>query len=238
MAEMGSPVFLMAGGPATRLRKGPDPLLREAFRRARVRRPRVAYVGAASGDDPAFQDFLSGRLMTAGAGDVTLAPLASRGGDAERAKAVIEEADLVFMSGGDVDAGMRVLRETGMIDFLCRLFRAGKPFFGISAGSIMLARRWIRWGDPGDDASAEPFDCLGLAPLLCDTHGETEGWGELKALLTLSPIGTIGHGIPAGAALAVGPGDRVSALGGAVIRFRREAGGTIRIEDLLPPENP
>jgi cyanophycinase-like exopeptidase len=234
MAETGSPVFLIAGGPSTRLLKGPDPLLREVFRLAGVRRPSVAYVGAASGDDPAFQDFLSRRLMTAGAGDVTLAPLAGRDGNTDRAKAVIEEADLVFVSGGDVDAGMRLLRATGMIDFLCRLFRAGKPFCGTSAGSIMLARRWIRWQDPDDDATAEPFDCLGLVPLLCDTHGETERWGELKALLALSPIGTIGHGIPSGAALVMGPEGKASALGGTVIRFRREAGRTVRIEDLIP----
>ena len=78
---------------------------------------------------------------------------------------------------------MRVLREKEMIGVLRRLHREGKPFFGTSAGSIMLASQWIRWADPNDEASAELFDCLGLAPVFCDTHGEDDGWEELQALL-------------------------------------------------------
>jgi hypothetical protein len=86
----------------------------------------------------------------------------------------------------------------------------------LSVGSIMLARQWIRWRDPDDEASSELFDCLGFAPVLCDTHGEAEGWEELKALLTLSPTGAIGHGIASGTAIVVEPDGAVSALGGVV----------------------
>ena len=46
----------------------------------------------------------------------------------------------------------------------------------------MLARRWVRWTDPHNDDSAELFPCLGFAPVFCDTHGEGDGWGELRAL--------------------------------------------------------
>jgi len=28
-----------------------------------------------------------------------------------------------------------------------------------------MSRQWVRWADPADDATAKPFDCLGLAPL-------------------------------------------------------------------------
>ena len=47
----------------------------------------------------------------------------------------------------------------------------------------MLSRQWIAWSDPDDDATAAPFDCLGFAPLLCDTHAEEDDWNELRALL-------------------------------------------------------
>jgi len=46
----------------------------------------------------------------------------------------------------------------------------------------MLSKEWIRWRDPDDDATAEFFPCLGIAPLICDTHGEQDGWEELQAL--------------------------------------------------------
>jgi len=234
---MGVPIFLIAGGRGIRMWKGPDPLLQAVFRRTGIQRPTVAYIGTASGENPAFRLMISSRLQKAGAGKVTLAPLCGRRGNAEKAKAVIETSDLVFFSGGDVEEGMRVLKEKGVTDLLRSLFRTGKPFFGISAGSIMLAQQWIRWTNPDDDTSAEFFDCLGLASVLCDTHGEAEGWEELKALLALSPIDTIGYGIVSGTAIVVSPDGPVSALGGKVHRFQKRAGGVIQIKSLFPSED-
>jgi cyanophycinase-like exopeptidase len=138
------------------------------------------------------------------------------------------------MSGGDVDEGMRVLTACGMVGLLTDLFREGKPFFGFSAGSIMLASSWVRWRDPGDDASAELFPCLGFAPVLCDTHGEADGWEELRTLARLAPPGSLGYGITSGAALVVAPDGTVSALGGDIHRFCRTARTVVQQESLLP----
>jgi cyanophycinase-like exopeptidase len=238
MAEIRAPIFLIAGDRGIRILKGPDPLLQAVFRRAGIRRPAVAYIGAASGDNAAFRLLITKRMQKAGAGKVSLAPLYGRHGDTEKAKAVLESSDLVFVSGGDVEEGMRVLKEKKIIDTLQRLYRSGKPFFGISAGSIMLALRWVRWTDPDDDSTSELFDCLGFASVVCDTHGESEGWEELQALLALSPTGTIGHGIVSGAAIVVEPDGNVSALGGEVHRFQKQAGGVTQIENLLPAKIP
>jgi peptidase E len=234
MAETSAPIFLMAGGRGMKMRKGPDPLLIEVFRRTNVQRPTVAYVGAASGDSAEFQLWVASLLQKAGAGEVTLAPLCGRRGDAKKAKTVIESSDLVFLSGGDVEEGLRVLIEKGMVTVLRRLHRAGKVFFGMSAGSILLAQRWVRWRDPADDASSELFDCLGLAPILCDTHGEDDGWEELKALLALSAKGTIGYGIVSGTGIVVETEGTVSALGGEVHRFQKQTGGIMQVESLFP----
>ena len=141
---------------------------------------------------------------------------------------------MVFLSGGDVEAGMAVLEATGTIPVLDRLFRSGRPFFGLSAGSIMLARQWIRWADPDDEASAQGFPCLGFAPVLIDTHGEADGWVELVALLGLQEAGTVGYGIPTGAGLAAGPDGGLRALGSPVHRFARAPSGVERIGDLEP----
>ena len=146
-------------------------------------------------------------LKKAGAGHVLLAPLCGRRADPEKARKVLSDSDVVFVSGGDVEEGMEVLRRARIARFLRALHRAGKPFLGVSAGSIMLSRLWVRWRDPNDDRSAELFPCLGLAPVLCDTHGEADGWEELKALLALSPTGSLGYGIASGTALVVGPGE-------------------------------
>jgi len=234
MAEARGPVFLISGGSGMRKRKGPDPMLQAVIHRTGVRQPTIAYVGTASGDDNAFRLWFTRLFRNAGAGEVKLAPLCGRRGDPGKAKMVLETSDLVFISGGDVEEGMRVLEEKKMTDFLRRLHRSGRLFFGTSAGSIMLSRKWVRWRDPHDDRSAELFPCLGFTPILCDTHSEEDDWEELRTLLELSPTGTIAYGIVTGTAIVVEPDGTLSALGGEVDRFRRETHGVEQIEDLVP----
>lgn len=223
-----SPIYLLAGGPGPR-RGGRDSLLARALAAGGSERPSVAYVGAASGDNRAFMAMMAHHLRQAGAGAVTLAPLAGRRAQLDQALAVLEAADVVFMSGGDVEAGMRVLAERQLAPFLRRLYEAGKPFIGVSAGSIMLAQQWVRWDQAG---APELFPCLGLAPILCDTHGEAEAWEELRALLELVPEGAVGYGIPSGGGLAVHPGGALEALGVPVQRFVRRRGRIVRLPDL------
>jgi cyanophycinase-like exopeptidase len=179
-----------------------------------------------------FRTWIAAMLKKAGAGEVSLAPLCGKRADPAKAAAVLEEADVVFVSGGDVEEGMRVLAETGMVQTLRALAGRGTRFFGISAGSIMLARQWVRWPDPRDDSSAELFPCLDIAPVHCDTHGEADGWEELKSLVRLAPARTVGHGIVSGTALVVHPDGTVAGLGGEIHRFTRRAGETVQIESL------
>ena len=142
------PLFLVAGSAFPATARGPDPLVRLAIQSTGIYRPSVAYVGAASRDDSLIRKRHAAMLRKAGAGIITTAPLAGHRINAAVAAAAVESADLVFLSGGDVEAGMGVLVERGMVPVLRRAHRAGTPFLGISAGSIMLARAWVRWIDP------------------------------------------------------------------------------------------
>jgi peptidase E len=232
MPEKRAPLFLIAGGPGQVRRRGADPLLQTVIRRSGKTRPTIAYVGAASGDNPAFRLLIAQMLLKAGAGAVVPAPMCGRRVNVEKTQRVLEDADLVFISGGDVEEGMKVVKQRGMTPLLKSLHAAGKPFFGVSAGSIMLAERWVRWSDPHDDESAELFPCLGFAPVLCDTHGESDGWIELQAMLRLCRTGATGYGIVSGSALAVLADGTVSALGGDVHVFRKRKAGVFQEESL------
>lgn len=195
-------VYLLAGDPRARSGR-PDPVLQAFFQDVAKAAPRVAYIGTASGDDPGFFEAMGRRLQAGGAGEVELAPLCGGAADPAAARRVIEAADAVFVSGGDVAEGMDGLRvHRGVLALLRRRFEAGVPFLGLSAGSIMLARGWVRWAEsPREQDSL--LKCLGFAPLYCDVHGEADGWDELKALLRLLPVGTVGYGIRAGGALRI-----------------------------------
>ena len=231
-----SPIYLLAGGGRSTRRNG-DALLTQALASSGVPHPSVAYVGAASDDDESFFQMLSHSMRRCGAGQVTLAPLVGRRARPEKARAILDAADMVFISGGDVEAGMEVLEEKQVLPFLRQIYEGGRSFLGISAGSIMLAMQWILWEDPDDNTTASVFPCMGFAPLLCDTHGEAEGWEELQSLLRMAPDGTLGYGIPSGAGLRVGLNGTLEAMGDPVHRYTHQAGKVVRVAD-LPPQRP
>ncbi len=191
------PVYLLPGGPAS-----PKKQLAEDCRAALLasgkQNPAVAYVGTASGDDRSFFRFLEKPLLDAGAGGVALAPIAGGRADLAAARKILAEADAVFLSGGEVDDGMKGLADTGLDVFLTELYRGGKFFFGISAGCIMMGRHYAHWEVEGDNGTASLFPCLGFVPMNFDAHGEENDWDELQCVLRLLGGGARGYGLSTG----------------------------------------
>ncbi len=227
------PIYLLAGGrPKTR--KRPDPLIQTVFRETGKMSPIVSYVGTASEDDETFFHYIADIFSEAGAGKVAHALITPKEADIKKAKDILNAADIVFISGGDVEIGMKILEEKNMIDFLFQLYREGIIFFGASAGSIMLAKEWVRWKDPNDDSTAELFPCMGLTPIVCDTHAEDENWEGLKMILKLEKDIVKGYGIAIGTGIKVYADGNVEAMGGAVYQYIRHGDRVDKDLDLLP----
>jgi cyanophycinase-like exopeptidase len=223
------PVHLLAGGPGTR-GDAYRPLVAEILRSAGRPAQRVGYVGAATDDDPRFLGWMEDLVARAGPCTFQLAPVGGRrGGGGRRARQVLEAADVVLVGGGDVDLGMQRLLERDLVASLREKHARGTPFFGISAGAILLCQRWIRWRDPGDDGSAELFDCLGVARVVCDCHGEEDRWSELLALLRLAGGSSLGYGLRSGAALRVEADGAAEPACGEVDRFQVRAGKVVEL---------
>jgi cyanophycinase-like exopeptidase len=197
--------------------------------------PSVAYIGAASGDSAPFRLMIERLLRGAGAGKIALAPLCGARANAQKARRIIENCHVVFLSGGDVEAGMKILEKHAMTDFLRDQYEMGKPFIGVSAGSIMLAKNWVRWRNSEVDSSAELFPCLGIAGVYCDTHGEVDEWAELVTLSRLIPDGSVSYGITSGAALIVHTDGSVRACAGEVHRYALDCGVVKQLPSLFPP---
>jgi peptidase E len=231
---------LVGGGPGAVL------ALRRHFKAALEAlgrpRPLVAYIGAASDDNRGFFAMIRGGLGPVGA-TIKLAKIASPRSPASEARALLEDCDLVFVSGGDVEHGMKVLHDRDMAGFLVALGRAGKPMFGISAGALMLAREWVRFPDEDDESTAELFPCLGLAPLHVDAHSEEDGWSELRVLVRLlherGDAEPVGYGLTRHGRLHVSvDGDRVAVkpFGTPIPRFVVRRGKVVEAAALpLPP---
>jgi cyanophycinase-like exopeptidase len=228
------PVYLLAGG------RGGNPhstamIFKNVFRETGQEKPLIAYVGVASGDNWGFYLMISQMLKQAGPCRVERVLIAPKKADLDKARQSLLSADAVFMSGGDVEEGMKVLEEKNLTGFFRDLYGNGGLFFGASAGSIMLAREWVRWSDPDDDSTVELFSCLNIAPVICDTHAEEDDWVELKAALNLKDDGAVGYGIPSGSCLKVSPDGRLEAVGGAVAHFIHR-GNQIEKQAALKPQ--
>lgn len=190
-----TPAFLLAGG-RPRNEESMSQMLSKAF--GRTPNPRVAYIGTANGDNAAFFAMMKLMLNRAGAKKVDFARIAREKADVVKVKSMLEAADVIFLSGGEVEDGINWLKKHSLISFLHTLYENGKQYVGVSAGSIMLGSHWVRWDDENDDNTASLFDCLGIVPLVFDTHAEDEDWKELKTALKLMGDGAQGYGIPSG----------------------------------------
>ena len=219
---MSSTVHLIGGGPTPRAFAATRRHLKQAVKGLGLKKPLVAYVGAASNDNVTFQKMISAIFLGTGA-RVEPARLARKNAKVDSARQLLHDCDLVFMSGGDVEHGMKILDDRGVSDDLRTLAAAGKPFVGISAGSIMTCRSWVRFPDD-DDTKAEPFACLGIVPLHMDAHSEDDDWSELRVLVSLlSARGepAVGYGVPSLGCLRVELGTKtpkLHALGAPIVR--------------------
>jgi peptidase E len=225
------PIYLMAGGRGS---KSPESIIKTILQDTGKSNPIIAYVGAANEDNWTFYLMVAALIKKAGDCQIKRILIASRKADLNKARADLESADAIFMSGGDVEAGMKVLQIKNMAGLLKELFLRGKLFFGSSAGSIMLAKEWVGWKDPEDDSTADLFPCLGMTSLICDTHAEEDDWEELKAALKLKKENVTGYGIPSGSCLKVYPDGRVEALGGIIIQYLKQNGVIIKMPNLSP----
>jgi hypothetical protein len=197
--------------------------------------PEVAIVGAASlKDNPLIYDLMALLLKSNCRCKVRRAVLAHPKADIEKAKNILQKADIIFMSGGDAEVGMQILKEKKMDGFLHELAQQGKLFLGVSAGTIMLNREWVRWQNPDDDSTCNLYQCLGLSQVICDTHAEGDDWVELKAALQIGKEGAVGYGIPSGAFLKAYPDGRIEAFIEPAAKFLKKDGRVEKQPDLLP----
>ncbi len=234
--ETRKPFYLFAGGRGHSMHSTIAAIQR-ILKESGKANPDLAFIGAASFRDNWIPFFVIAALIKIGCKcRVHRVVIAAPDADLNKARTLIQGADVVFFSGGDMEVGMDVLRQKNMVEFFREMAQQDKLFIGVSAGSIMMAQAWVSWPEPGGDASPGLYDCLALVPFLCDTHAEKDDWFELKTALELKGDGAIGYGINSGAYLMVFPDGRIQAKNGSVACFTNH-GGTIEQKADMSPDD-
>jgi len=225
----GAPVYLLADSQLLFASPGGRPLLAAAVDAIEDEEPRAAYVGAANGDQPEFYSIFEGAMEMIGVRDRRMI----LSGYSAEDRAYLRSAHIIVLAGGDVGAGLRVLRATGMDDDIDERRREGVVLVGVSAGAVHLGT--LGW--PGDDpAEGELAGMLGIVPFAVDAHDEAGGWRRLRQLVARSLPGTVGIGVPTGGGIIHHSDGSVEPVGRSAVEFRLQDDRIVE-STLYPPDH-
>ncbi len=183
-------------------------ILRKVLKLSGEEAPRVAVIAAASAEpEQAGQDYehIFGEL---GAESVKVLKVTSRSGAQDSsAGAALQEAAVLFLTGGDQLRLTSVLGGTALFDKLQERFREGAVLAGTSAGASALSGTMIIGGSseaPPQRGLIHMSAGLNFLPrVLIDQHFAQRGrFGRLLAAVALNP-GYLGLGIDEDTAVVV-----------------------------------
>ena len=183
--------------------------------------PRAAYLGACSGDEPAYYEIFEAFADAAGCPAKMHVPAPASGPERD----FLAEADLVVLGGGDPEAGWARLVEADLVEPLRRAFEREAVFVGVSAGATLLGL-----GPAPDHAG------LAFVPLVIDSRGEPS-WERLAGRLD-DGVCRRGVGIPAGGAAIFHPDETLEPVVAPLVELSRAPSGEVREVQLLPPAAP
>lgn len=151
--------------------------------------PKAAYIGASNGDQPEFYSLFQAAMESMQISNCRFVPSQPSKEDIS----FIEEADLILLSGGDVERGWRTFEQNGLKELIPRKRFDGAILIGVSAGAIQLGL-----GCLSNSAQPKQIDMFRFAPFYVGAHDEENDWWDLRALVNLSQSNTRAIGIPAG----------------------------------------
>jgi cyanophycinase len=151
--------------------------------------PKAAYVGAANDDQPEFYNLFVGAMEGMGITNCRMVPSQPSREDI----LFMEEADLILLSGGDVERGWQVLEQNGLNNLISRKRYGGALLIGVSAGAIQLGL-----GTLSNANQPKQIPMFRFAPFYVGAHDEKNDWWDLRALVNLSQSDARGIGLATG----------------------------------------
>lgn len=130
-------------------------------------RPRVAFIGTASGDDPLKIARFKARFADIAASLVHL-PMTLPAAQLARN---LEQVDLVYVGGGDTEKMVAAWRRDGWDNVLSQACRSGVILAGVSAGAVCWFDTFLFSSGKG---AMRPLPGLGLIPMGACPHYSSE----------------------------------------------------------------
>lgn len=197
------PVFLLADSQLLFWQKEGELYLKTILNHVATSSPKAAYIGASNGDIPDFYQIFFAAMKGIG---ITDCKMIGRYGKRDELD-FLAQADVLLLSGGDVDRGWDVLQTTGMLKIVRQRYLEGAVIIGISAGAIQLGQFWR---EEGADSDLTPM--AQILPFSVDAHEESSDWKRLKSTTRHGYTKARSYGIPSGGGLVFFPNRQVHAI--------------------------
>jgi cyanophycinase len=185
---------------------------------------KAAYIGFSNDDNPAYYEIFLALMERQNISDCMHTTSAFSQGE----KAFIAQADLILLSGGDVEKGWKKLKKKNRRELILNKFTEGAILIGVSAGAIQLGH--------GFRQDNQFTKTLGLLSPAIDVHDETNNWQNLITCVSKYTPALGGIGIPLHGGLAYHPDGAIEALQKPLFEFHLEK-GSIKNNLIMPGEN-
>lgn len=169
---------------------------------------KAAYIGWSNHDLPEFYDLFKQGMQNLGIANCHMISSAYSPNDRQN----LQEADLILLAGGDVEAGVSRMLETGVVEVIKEKYNSGAVLIGISAGAIQLG-----WQMPAAGDSECEMEMMRLVPYIIAAHDEERQWNDLKNTVRISD--RKGIGIPFGAGLKYYPDQSIESINKTIEEF-------------------
>ncbi len=211
-------ILLLADSQLLFWRENGQLLLDRVVKECAREKLKAAYIGASNGDDPDFYAIFVAAMEGAGVCECRMIPSAL----SEPDLAFLNEADIILLAGGDVEAGWRVFLSNGLNELVVRKYFEGATLIGVSAGAVQL-------GLCGLTADGSLIETFKLVPLIIGAHEEADNWKTTIELLQLSETTNTAIGLPTGGGAFYHPDHTVEPLRHPLVELSLEEGNTRQI---------
>lgn len=186
------PIYLFADSQMLFWKQGPEPFICRIRNELRPHSPKAAYIGASSGDDPAFFELFVAAMQQIGITDCRL--INSCVSDDDRG--YVGHADLILLSGGHFERGWKIFNAVHLREMIVERHLHGAVLIGLSAGAVQLGEG--AYVSPNSNYFLETFQ---LVPFTVGVQDDKAGWHDLIRAVKERSIYGKGIGVPAGGGL-------------------------------------
>jgi peptidase E len=205
LPENRKPIYLFADSQLLFWRPRGKPFLLTLRNLIESKSFKAAYVGASNGDNPVYYSIFESAVKGIGVTDYRMIPASPSEADVS----FVEQADLILLSGGDVEKGWTAFERSGLKQIIISKYHKGVILIGISAGAVQLGM----FGCAESDKRCEVlFPTFGLVPFVISAHDEKDNWSGLKKMLNRVEWKMNGIGIPAGGGMVYHPDNSIEPI--------------------------